>query len=403
MAKKQTKTPVKQSKTAQRKATPTKSGKPAPAKPAPAKRAAAKPARIPAGKTAAGTKAAKPASRPHLGRGLGALIGETAPVVRPAAPIAPVAPVTQIAPQPVPAPAPQPAPIPMPAPAVPTPPPQETAAPLNAVIQVKTDRIARSPWQPRVSFDEEALRELSESIKIHGVIQPLVCRRLPAEKGGGYELIAGERRLRAAIDAGLTEVPVVLSNSDDKASAEMTIIENIQRQDLNVIEEAVGYKTLAEEFGLTQQDVADRVGKARPSVANSLRLLELPDEVKMLLSSGLLSTGHAKVLLSLTDETEQTLLGRRCVEEQLTVRALERLIARRTVEKNSAENKKQDIPESHVRYLLEKLHGKFGAPVRLQPSVTFANGRRAKGSIEIDFADNDDLTRLLEIFGIEVD
>jgi ParB family chromosome partitioning protein len=285
----------------------------------------------------------------------------------------------------------------------PPPPPQDTAAPLNAVIQVKTDRIARSPWQPRVSFDEEALRELSESIKVHGVIQPLVCRRLPAEKGGGYELIAGERRLRAAIDAGLTEVPVVLSNSDDKASAEMTIIENIQRQDLNVIEEAVGYKTLAEEFGLTQQDVADRVGKARPSVANSLRLLELPDEVKMLLSSGLLSTGHAKVLLSLTDETEQTLLGRRCVEEQLTVRALERLIARRTVEKNAAENKKQDIPESHVRYLLEKLHGKFGAPVRLQPSVTFANGRRAKGSIEIDFADNDDLTRLLEIFGIDVD
>ena len=395
MAKKQTKTPVKQSKTALRKTTPTKSGKPAPAKPAPAKRAPAKPARIPAGKTAAGAKTSKPASRPHLGRGLGALIGETASIVRPAAPIAPVAP--------PPPPASQPALVSAPAPVAPPPPPQETAAPLNAVIQVKTDRIARSPWQPRVSFDEEALRELSESIKVHGVIQPLVCRRLPAEKGGGYELIAGERRLRAAIDAGLTEVPVVLSNSDDKASAEMTIIENIQRQDLNVIEEAVGYKTLADEFGLTQQDVADRVGKARPSVANSLRLLELPDEVKMLLSSGLLSTGHAKVLLSLTDETEQTLLGRRCVEEQLTVRALERLIARRAVERNAADNKKQDIPESHVRYLLEKLHGKFGAPVRLQPSVTFANGRRAKGSIEIDFADNDDLTRLLEIFGIDVD
>ena len=274
---------------------------------------------------------------------------------------------------------------------------------MNAVIQVKTDRIARSPWQPRVAFDEEALRELSESIKVHGVIQPLVCRRLPAEKGGGYELIAGERRLRAAIEAGLTEVPVVLSNSDDKASAEMTIIENIQRQDLNVIEEAVGYKTLAEEFGLTQQDVADRVGKARPSVANALRLLELPDEVKTLLSSGLLSTGHAKVLLSLTDETEQTLLARRCVEEQLTVRSLERLIARRAVERAATDTKKLDIPESHVRYLLEKLHAKFGAPVRLQPSVTFANGKRAKGSIEIDFADNDDLTRLLDIFGVEVD
>ena len=397
MAKVQTKKTVKKPKTAPRKDV---AAKTAPAKLASAKpsaKRAAKPARIPAGKTAAGAKASKPASRPHLGRGLGALIGETASIVRPAAPVAPVAPSAP----PTSTSAPQPAPPPAPAPVIP--PPQETAAPLNAVIQVKTDRIARSPWQPRVSFDEEALRELSESIKVHGVIQPLVCRRLPAEKGGGYELIAGERRLRAAIDAGLTEVPVVLSNSDDKASAEMTIIENIQRQDLNVIEEAVGYKTLADEFGLTQQDVADRVGKARPSVANSLRLLELPDEVKMLLSSGLLSTGHAKVLLSLTDETEQTLLGRRCVEEQLTVRALERLIARRAVEKNAADNKKLDIPESHVRYLLEKLHGKFGAPVRLQPSVTFANGRRAKGSIEIDFADNDDLTRLLEIFGIDVD
>ncbi len=386
MAKKQTTTPVKTQKKAP--------AKRAPAKAAPAKRAPAKPVRIPAGTTAGSAKASKPAGRSHLGRGLGALIGETSPIVRPAAPVVPVVP---------PSPPPVPAPVSAPAPVAPPSPPPETAVPLNAVIQVKTELIARSPWQPRANFNEEALRELSESIKTHGVIQPLVCRRLPAEKGGGYELIAGERRLRAAIDAGLTEVPVVLSDAEDKTAAEMTIIENIQRQDLNVIEEAVGYRTLAEEFGLTQQDVADRVGKARPSVANALRLLELPDEVKMLLSSGLLSTGHAKVLLSLTDETEQTLLGRRCVEDQLTVRALERLIARRAVEKNAADNRKLDIPESHVRYLLEKLHAKFGAPVRLQPSITFANGRRAKGSIEIDFADNDDLTRLLEIFGVDVE
>ncbi len=369
--------------------------KTAPAKPSrqsQAKAATAKPAkspksaRIPAGTAAISNKAkAKPASHHGLGRGLGALIGETS-AARAQAPSA-SAPAAVSRPTVPPA-----APVATPA-----------ATPVNAVIQVKTTLIKRSPWQPRVSFDEEALRELSESIKTHGVIQPLVCRRLPDEKGGGYELIAGERRLRAAVEAGLTEVPVVLSNSDDKSAAEMTIIENIQRQDLNVIEEAEGYRTLAEEFGLTQQDVADRVGKARPSVANALRLLELPDEVKMLLSSGLLSTGHAKVLLSLTDETEQTLLGRRSVEEQLTVRGLERLIARRAVEKNAAENRKMDIPDSHVRYILEKLHAKFAAPVRLQPSVTFANGRRAKGSIEIDFADNDDLTRLLDIFGVEVD
>ncbi len=393
MAKNQTKTPVKK-----QKAPPAKSAarKPSPAKPAARKPAPAKPVRIPAGKTARDAATAKPAVSSHLGRGLGALIGETAPVVRPAAPAASAAPAAPAVPVPPPAPPVVPAsPVPQPG--------ADAAVSGKAVLMVKTDRIARSPWQPRANFNEEALRELSESIKTHGVIQPLVCRSLPAEKGGGYELIAGERRLRAAIDAGLTEVPVVLSDAEDKAAAEMTIIENIQRQDLNVIEEAVGYRTLAEEFGLTQQEVADRVGKARPSVANSLRLLELPDEVKMLLSSSLLSTGHAKVLLTLTDETEQTLLSRRCVEEQLTVRALERLIARRAVERNAAESRKQDIPESHVRYLLEKLHGKFGAPVRLQPSVTFANGRRAKGSIEIDFADNDDLTRLLEIIGIDVD
>ena len=395
MAKKQRKTPVKKQTASQPKIAPHKTApaKPASAKSAPAKPVPAKPVRIPAGKTARDAAAAKPAVSSHLGRGLGALIGESAPIVRPAAPATPAA-----AAAPVPPPAP-PAP-----PVSPSPQPgTDAAASGKAVLMVKTDRIARSPWQPRANFNEEALRELSESIKTHGVIQPLVCRSLPAEKGGGYELIAGERRLRAAIDAGLTEVPVVLFDAEDKAAAEMTIIENIQRQDLNVIEEAVGYRTLAEEFGLTQQEVADRVGKARPSVANALRLLELPDEVKMLLSSSLLSTGHAKVLLTLTDETEQTLLSRRCVEEQLTVRALERLIARRAVERSAAESRKQDIPESHVRYLLEKLHGKFGAPVRLQPSVTFANGRRAKGSIEIDFADNDDLTRLLEIIGIDVD
>ncbi len=364
MAQKQTKAPVRKQKTV-------------PARPAARQTAPARPARIPAGKTVTAAKSsARPASRSHhgLGRGLGALIGEAAPMIKPAASVPT-----------------HPAALP------------PSVASTNAVIQVKTGLIARSPWQPRVSFDEESLRELSESIKNHGVIQPLVCRSLPAEKGGGFELIAGERRLRAAIDAGLTEVPVVVANVVDRDAAEMSIIENIQRQDLNVIEEAEGYKTLADEFGLTQQDVADRVGKARPSVANALRLLELPDEVKMLLSSGLLSTGHAKVLLSLTDETEQTLLARRCVEEQLTVRALERLLARRAIERTTSGAKKPDMPESHVRYLLEKLHGKFGAPVRLQPSMTFANGRRAKGSIEIDFADNDDLARRLDIFGIDVD
>lgn len=374
MAKIQTKKTVK---TASKR--PVSKSKPASAKAAPAK------------KTPLVAPAVKSAVKPHhgLGRGLGALIGETAPMVTPAVKSEPKAAEPQLVSKP--------AVVPVPVVATPV------AEPANAVIKVRTELIERSPWQPRVTFDEEALKELSESIKSHGVIQPLVCRRLPSEKGVAYELIAGERRLRAAVDAGLTEVPVVLADVADRDAAEMAIIENIQREDLNIIEEAEGYKTLAEQFGLTQQDVADRVGKARPSVANALRLLELPDEVKLLLSSNLLSTGHAKVLLSLTDETEQTLLARRSVEEQLTVRALERLIARRKEEKSDVETRKMDMPESHIRYLLDKLHGKFGAPVRLQPSVTYANGKRSKGSIEIDFVDNDDLTRILDIFGINVD
>ncbi|MDD5708820.1 MAG: ParB/RepB/Spo0J family partition protein, partial [Kiritimatiellae bacterium] len=213
----------------------------------------------------------------------------------------------------------------------------------------------------------------------------------------------GERRLRAAIEAGLTEVPTIVLDAVDRDAAEMAIIENIQREDLNVIEEAEGYRSLAEHFGLTQQDVADRVGKARTSVANALRLLELPDEVKLLLSANKLSTGHAKVLLSLSGEEEQTLLARRCVTEGQTVRALEKMIQRRQAEKIAAAEKRTDVPETHRRYLLDRLHARFGTQVRLQPSVTHSNGKRTKGCIEMDFYDNDDLDRILGLLGIEVE
>lgn len=270
-------------------------------------------------------------------------------------------------------------------------------------LQVKTSLIRRSPWQPRGTFNPESLRELAETIKTHGLIQALTCRRIPASKGGGFELISGERRLRAAIDAGLEEVPVRVVRVSDREAAEMAVIENIQRDDLNAIEEAEGYRTLVEEFKLTQQEVADRVGKGRASIAHALRLLELPDEVKQLVSAGQLSVGHAKVLLSLPNETEQVLLARKCVLSGQTVRALERAIARRDEEKTAAGTQKPDMPESHTRFLLDKLHGFFGAPVRLRPSITFANGKKARGTLEIDFIDNDDLSRILELLGIAAD
>jgi ParB family chromosome partitioning protein len=321
-----------------------------------------------------------PRPRPGLGRGLGALLGTSSEV--PAATAEP----TVAAPDPAPPPAAEP-----------------VAAPgSGSILRVAVDQIARSPWQPRHVFEAAALQELADSIKAHGVIQPLLCRRAtaPAE---GYELIAGERRLRAAIDAGLAEVPLILVDAPDRQAAEMAIVENIQREDLNVIEEAEGYRSLAEHFGLTQQEVADRVGKGRASVANALRLLELPDEVKQLLATGMLSAGHAKVLLSLPEEKEQVLLARRCVTEGQTVRALERLIQRRQAEKAESTAKQSDIPESHLRYLLERLHARLETQIRLQPTVTHANGKRTKGSIEIDFFDNADLDRLLGLIGVQVE
>ena len=191
---------------------------------------------------------------------------------------------------------------------------------------------------------------------------------------------------------------MILIDAPDRKAAEMAIIENVQREDLNVIEEAEGYRSLAEHFDLTQQEVADRVGKGRATVANAMRLLDLPDEVKQLLSSGMLSTGHAKVLLSLPDEKEQILLARRCVTEGQTVRALERLIQRRQAEKQETATRKADIPESHQRYLLERLHARL--ETRSASSLPSPRQRQAlQGCIEIDYYDNADLDRLPDYRG----
>jgi len=278
-----------------------------------------------------------------------------------------------------------------------------TAMSSHAIHEIPPNEIERSPWQPRHHFDETSLAELTDSIKSKGIIAPLICRK---NANGRYELIAGERRLRAALAAELKKVPVILRDAEDRVAAEIAIIENIQRQDLNIIEEAEGYRTLAEHFNLTQQEVADRVGKPRASIANVVRLLDLPDEVKQFIAGKRLSTGHAKVLLGLTDTTEQTLLGRKCVTEEMTVRSLEKLIQRRKAASDGTLERKRgtpDMPESYLRDLTDRMHKHFGTAVRLTPGVTHANGRHTKGLIEIDFYDNDDLDRLLSILGIKVD
>ena len=270
----------------------------------------------------------------------------------------------------------------------------------SGVIEVVAVDIERSPWQARSEFDETALQELSDSIRANGIVQPPVVRR---RADGKYELIAGERRTRAAIMAGLKKIPVILADADDRKAAEMGVIENIQRKDLNVIEEAEGYRLLREQFGITQEDVAERVGKSRPAIANALRLLELPDEVKQLLSRNILSAGHAKVLLSVEGERDRTLLARECAERSLTVRDLEKRVSR--MKKPVAEPKKgtPDLPESYVRSLVETLHRHLGCAVRLTSGVTHANGKHTKGLLEIDFFDNDDLDRILNLLGVKVD
>ena len=270
----------------------------------------------------------------------------------------------------------------------------------NGVIEVVAVDIERSPWQARADFDETALKELADSIRANGIVQPHVVRR---RADGRYELIAGERRTRAAIMAGLKKIPVVLADADDRKAAEMGVVENIQRKDLNVIEEAAGYRLLKDQFGITQEDVAERVGKSRPAIANALRLLELPDEVKQLLARGLLSAGHAKVLLSVEGERDRTLLARECAERALTVRDLEKRVAR--LKKPVAEPKKgtPDLPESYVRNLVDVLHRHLGCAVRLSSGMTHANGKHTKGVLEIDFFDNDDLDRVLSIMGVKLD
>ncbi len=279
--------------------------------------------------------------------------------------------------------------------------PVETAAPApSAELQLRILDIARSPYQPRREFRDEELRELSESLKNNGLVQPPTVRR---NAEGKYELIAGERRLRAALLAGWTKIRVTLIEADDLTAAAMTTTENLQREDLNPIEEAVSYKTLQDRFNLTQADVAERVGKGRATVANAVRLLELPDEVKALVQTKLLSVGHAKVLLSVEDEKDRVLLARDCVNDQLSVRALEKRLERMRAPVAERPRGTPDMPDGYVRSLSDKLKKHLGCAVRLTSGVTHANGKHTKGVLEIDFFDNDELDRVLKMLGVEVD
>ncbi|HEY4415438.1 MAG TPA: ParB/RepB/Spo0J family partition protein [Verrucomicrobiae bacterium] len=311
-------------------------------------------------------------AKPALGRGLGALLGGNQPLKQTT-----------------------------PAPIVPSTNPEISApVPLDnhgRVLRVPLNKIRPTAMQPRKEFSDEALRELADSIREQGIVQPLIVR----ERDGFFELIAGERRWRAAQLLNLPEVPVITREADDRSVLELALIENLQRENLNALEEALGYAQLAEQFQLTQEEIAVKVGKSRAAVANATRLLKLPATVQGFVREGKISVGHAKVILGLAEEKSQKIAAERIVQEGLNVRQTEALVAKLQTrgQKISGDRTKVSaiVPiNSNISRLEEKLRERFGTKVHLK----YAHG---KGAVEISFFSDDELQRILEILNITLD
>jgi ParB family chromosome partitioning protein len=267
----------------------------------------------------------------------------------------------------------------------------------DEVLHLDINAIERSPFQPRSDFDPEHLKELADSIKQRGVIQPLLVRaRRGADGATKYELIAGERRWRAAKEAGLATLPAIVRQATDEEVLEMALIENLQREDLNPIEEAHAYEQLSSRFNLTQDQIAEKVGKNRATVANAIRLLALPSEVQSWLVKGQLSVGHAKAILGLAIAEEQRLVAERVLRRNLTVRETEQLVEHLKGEAKTRATGTASVAGKSAQVLAieERLRQKLGTHVNLR------HGRK-KGRIEIEYYGNDDLTRLLGMMGIE--
>lgn len=308
-------------------------------------------------------------SKPALGRGLGALLGGN-PGAKPAAPLAPVQPANAAA-----------------------------AAPdsRDLVLRLKLELIKPSALQPRKDFTPDSLQELAASIKEQGIVQPLIVR----ERDGAYELIAGERRWRAAQLLNLAEVPAIVREADDRSVLELALIENLQRENLNPMEEALGYSELMERFQLRQEDVATKVGKSRVAVANALRLIKLPPDVQALLRDGRLSVGHAKVILALTAPEHQKLAAERVIKDGLSVRSTEELVTSLQTQAAAAPVQQRNgsftvTRDANVVSLESKIRERLGTKVQLRYKA-------GKGAIEIKFFNEDDLERILNVLGVSAD
>lgn len=263
----------------------------------------------------------------------------------------------------------------------------------EGMLLVKLSRIQPDPDQPRKNFDEEKLNELADSIRTYGMISPIVVKK----RGALYEIVAGERRWRAARIAGLKEIPVVIKEVDEKTSRELSIIENIQRDDLNAVEEARAYQSLIEEYGLTQEEVAARVAKNRSTITNSLRLLKLEPEILQLLQDGKITQGHARALLAVEDTELRKKIAEKCTKENLSVREIETLVKLDKLSKAKKEKKSspeaQELRRLKVIYkdLERKMKTKLGTKVSIVPKNT------ERGTLEIEYYSQDDLDRIFMI------
>jgi ParB family chromosome partitioning protein len=311
-------------------------------------------------------------AKPALGRGLGALLGGNTALTQP------------VSAAPIPGGTSTPAPSPVP----------ENR---EQVQRVPLDRIRASPLQPRKDFSAEALKELSDSIREQGIVQPLIVR----ERNGNFELIAGERRWRASQLLNLPDVPVIVREADDRSVLELALIENLQRENLNALEEALGYSQLAEQFQLTQEEIATKVGKSRAAVANATRLLRLPAPVQTFIREGRLSVGHAKVILGLADEKSQKIAAEHIIKDGLNVRQSEGLIAK--MQSRSTRKTEADVPtgaapagDPHVANLESKLRDVFATKVKVNYTL-------GKGSVELSFYSDAELERLLQLLGVRMD
>ena len=261
----------------------------------------------------------------------------------------------------------------------------------NSKLLIPLNKIKSNAEQPRKSFDNERIAELAESIKHHGVIQPLILMK----ENEDYVIIAGERRWRAAKMAGLKEVPAIIMDITEKEVLEVSLIENIQRQDLNPIEEALAYKRLIDEFKLTQEELSKRIGKSRTTITNCMRLINLDDRVKEYIIEGVLSEGHGRTLLSINDEELQYTIAQKVIDGGLSVRELEKLIKKvYSTDKKKKDNKEVN-DENNIYYkdIEEKLQSHFGTKIKL-------SYKKDKGKIEIEYYSEEDLQRILDIINI---